>query len=330
MTYELNSPAEVLIRILDAKGGEIGRSNPMQQAARVEFTPPADGDYVVACEQLSYVSGPNEIYHLSVQPATGDFSITLALDRGEAPAGGGTAVMATVVRQSGFAGPVELSIAGDEALNGKATLPAGQTIGFVPLFVKDGTEPGAYAFRVQGKATIGGKEVVRFGTLTDSVKAALGGMPNPPVELLHQLAVGVVEKPALALELTAEPAKIEKGKAGKIVVEATRGTGADGDIVIAPLFTPPNVTPAVKPLPKGMNKGEIGVTIAAGAAAGPTTLTFRATTKVGGKDVAIIPPSVVINVVEPKKEEPKKKDDKKDEKKEPARKKDKMDEKKKP
>ena len=63
---------------------------------RVEFTPPADGEYVVACEQLSYVSGPNEIYHLSVSPATGDFSIALAIDRGEAPAGGGTGMMATV------------------------------------------------------------------------------------------------------------------------------------------------------------------------------------------------------------------------------------------
>jgi acetyl esterase/lipase len=50
-------------------------------------------------------------------------------------------------------------------------------------------------------------------------------------------------------------------------------------------------------------------------------LTFRATTKVGGKDVAVIPPPVVIRVIEPKKGEPKKdlakKDDKKGEKKKP-------------
>ena len=86
MTYEVNSPAEVLIRVLDAKGAEIARSNPMQQAARVEFTAAADGDYTIACEHLNYLSGPNEIYHLSVQPVTGDFTIALAFDRGEAPA----------------------------------------------------------------------------------------------------------------------------------------------------------------------------------------------------------------------------------------------------
>jgi hypothetical protein len=323
MTYELNSPAEVLIRVQDAKGAEIARSNPMQQAARAEFTAPADGDYIVACEQLNYLAGPNEIYHLSVQPVAGDFAISLAFDRGEAPPGSGTAVLATVARQGGFAGPVELSIDGDEALTGKAILPAGQTIGFVPLLIKEGTEPGAHSFRVQGKATIDGKEVVRFGTLVDPVKATLGGMPNPPLELLNQLSVGAVEKPALDLKLAAEPARIDKGKAGKIVVEAVRGKDADAEIAIAPLFAPPNVTAATKPLPKGMSKGEIGVTVAAGAAAGPATLTFRATTKVGGKDVAVIPLPVVIDVVEPKKKE----EPKKDEKKESAKKKD---EKKKP
>lgn len=321
-TYELNSPAEVLIRLLDAKGAEIGRSNPSLPAARVEFTPKDDGKYIVACEHLNYLSGPNEIYHLSVQPVTGDFAIAHVLDRGEAPAGGGTGVLATVNRLNGFAGPIELSITGNAALSGKATLPAGQAIAFVPLLVKDGTKPGAYEFQVQGKATIDGKEVVRFGQLTDQVKATLGGMPNPPPELLNRLAVAVIEKPAFALTLTADPASIEKGKTGKIAVEATRDKAADADIAIAPLYSTPNVTPAAKPVPKGMNKAEIGVTVAPVAAVGPVSLTFRATTKVGGKDVAVIPPPVAIEVVEPKKkEEPKKEPPKKDGKKKDEKKK---------
>ena len=223
MTYELNSPAEVLIRVLDAKGGEIARSNPAQQAARVEFTPAADGDHTIACEHLNYLAGPNEIYHLEVQRVMGDFTITLAFDRGEAPVGDGTAILATVNRLSGFAGPIELSIAGDDAFSGKATLPSGQTIAFVPLLVKKGTKPGAYGFRVLGKAMVDGTEVVRYGTLVDSVKAALGGMPNPPLELLNQLAVGVIEKPLIALSLAVDSKSIEKGKAGKVLVEAIRG-----------------------------------------------------------------------------------------------------------
>ena len=191
--------------------------------------------------------------------------------------------MATVTRLNGFGGPIELSVVGD-VISGKTTLAAGQTIAFVPLIVKAGTKPGAYDFRVRGASLMPAEEIVRFGTLTDSVKTALGGMPNPPPEMLNALAVAVIEKPALALKLTADFASIEKGKAGKILVETTRGDGADADIAIAPLFTPPNVTPAAKPIAKGQTKGEIGVTLAPAAALGPTLLTFRATTKIGGRD----------------------------------------------
>jgi hypothetical protein len=43
LTFEVNSPAEVYIRVLDAKGAELAKSNPQQIGTRVEFTAPADG-----------------------------------------------------------------------------------------------------------------------------------------------------------------------------------------------------------------------------------------------------------------------------------------------
>jgi hypothetical protein len=306
-TFEINSPCEVLVRVLDDKGKEIARSNPTQSAAKVEFTPAADATYTIACEQLNFVSGPNEIYHLTVAPVTPDFTIALALDRCEAPAGGGTAVGATVNRLNGYAGPVELSIVGDPALSGTVTLPAGQTVAFLPLLVRDGTKPGAYSFRVQGKATVGTESIVRTGTLVDTVKATLGGMPNPPLEMLAGCAVGVTEKPAFTVKLTADPAAIEKGKGGKVLVEIERGTGADGDVAVAPVFPPPNVTPAAaKPIAKGATKTDLALTVAPAAATGPTPLALKLTTKIGGKDYAVTPPPLVIDVTEPKKAEAKK------------------------
>jgi hypothetical protein len=314
-TYEVNSPAEVLLRVLDAKGGEIARSNPAQPAARVEFTPPADGDFIIACEHLNYLSGPNEIYHLVVEPVQPDFSITLATDRYEAAPGGGTAVLVTVNRLNGYDGPVQLSIVGHDALSGTVTLPPGQSIAFVPLVVDVETHPGVLPFRVQGRATVAGQERIRFGTLLDPVKAALNGIPNPPPELLTGCVVAVIDKPAFRLELTAEAERLEKGKTGKILIDAVRGDGFDGDITIAPLFVPPNVTPVAKPIPKGQTKGEFGLTVTPAAAVGPTPVVLRATAKVGGKDVAFTLPPVIVEVVEPKKAEPKKDEPKKVEKK---------------
>jgi hypothetical protein len=312
-TFEINSPSEVLIRVLDAKGSEIARSNPALQAARVEFTPAADGEYVLACEHLNYLAGPNEIYHLTVQPVTPDFDILLALDRYEASAGDGTAVMATVNRLNGYNGPVELSIVGDPALSGSVTLPAAAAFAFVPLLIKDETKAGAYSFRVQGKVVSDGKPIVRFGSTIDLVKANLGGMTNPPPELLIGCSAAVVEKPAFTVKLTADPKSLEKGKPGKVVIDAVRGEGADADIAVAPFYIPPNITPAAaKPIAKGQTKGEIGLTLTPAVAVGPTPLIFRATTKVGGKDFAITPPPLVIDIIEPKKVEPKKEEPKKE------------------
>ena len=100
------------------------------------------------------------------------------------------------------------------------------------------------------------------------------------------------------------------GNFDSVLVEATRGAGFDGDVAIAPLFVPPNVTVAAKPIPKGQTKAEFGLTVAPGAAAGPTPVVLRATAKVGGKDVAVTPPPVIVDVTEPKKAEAKKEEKK--------------------
>ncbi len=312
-TFEVNSPAEVLVRVLDAKGAQVATSNPATPTNRFEFAPAADGDYVLACEHQNFLHGPNEVYLLTVVPSGPDLAVALAFDRTEAAAGSSSAVLATVTRLNGYAGPVELSIDGDAALSGKVTVPVGQALAFVPVLVKAGTKTGAYPFRVKATATADGTTVTRYGTLTDAVKASLGGMPNPPTELLNQCAVGVVDKPPFGIKMTFEPGAIEKGKTGKILLEATRGEGGDGDIVIAPLFLPPTVVPVVKPIVKGQTKGEIGLTVQPATPAGPTPLVFRATTKVGGKDYAFTL-SGTLDVIEPKKADPKKEDPKKDKK----------------
>ena len=74
-----------------------------------------------------------------------------------------------------------------------------------------------------------------------------------------------------------------------MIVEATR-EAADTDITLAPIFTPPTVTPTPKPVAKGQTKGEIGVTVAR-ERLGPTPLTFRADqTKMAARTTPSRPP----------------------------------------
>lgn len=311
-TYELNAPTEVLVKVLDAKGAELVKSDPQKVPVRVEFTPPADGDYRIACEHLNYLSGPNEVYHLAVKPVAADVDVTLALDRYEAPAGGGTAVaVATVNRQNGYAGPVELSVAGSDALSGRVVVPAGQTQALVPVWVREWARPGAYPFVVKATITADGRPVEKFGTITELVKAGFGGLPNPPPELLTGCVLGVADKPPFAVAFAPEPLVLEKGKAATLAATVTRAGGFDGDVGFAPLSLPPNVTVAAKPAPKGQPAGSVALTAAPNAAVGPAQVLIRATAKIGGKDYAITPPPVAIEVIEPKKVEPKKEEPKK-------------------
>ena len=217
-----------------------------------------------------------------------------------------------VARLNGYAGPIDLTIDGGPDLSGKLTLPAGGVQGFVPLLVKAGAKPGLRPFRLKATATADGKTVERYATQTDLVKAAFGGMANPPLELLEGAAVAVIDRPPFTLSLKADPAAVEKGKAGKLLVDATREKEADGDIALAPLFAPPNVTLAAKAaVAKGATKGDIGVTVAPAAGVGPAPLVIRATTKVGGKDYALTPAPVAFDVIDAKKAEPKKDEPKK-------------------
>ena len=80
-TYEVLSPAEVYLIVKDTKGADLAKSNPANSPARIDFTAPADGDFIIYAEHLNYAYGPTEVYHLSLREATPDFDVHFALDR---------------------------------------------------------------------------------------------------------------------------------------------------------------------------------------------------------------------------------------------------------
>src|SRR5262249_26433063 len=79
-THELYSPTEVYMVLKDTKGAQAAASNPAQ-GARIDFNPPADGDYTLAVEHLHYWGGPAEAYWLTLAPYEPGFDLSLGLDR---------------------------------------------------------------------------------------------------------------------------------------------------------------------------------------------------------------------------------------------------------
>jgi hypothetical protein len=307
-TYEVLSPAEVYLIVKDAKGAELAKSNPANSPARIDFTAPADGDFIIYAEHLNYAHGPTEVYHLSVREVAPDFDIQLALDRFALAPGETTLIPVNPPARRDFTGPIDLVVTGPPGFSGSVAVPNAPPpppnqpvppIAFLPLTCKGDKAQGAYNLTVIARATINGKAVSKPATVTDAVKAGLNGLPFPPREMLTQIGVAVTDKPTYSLAVKLANTDVVRGLATNVTVTATRATGFAEEIQLAPVAVPPNVTVAVKPIAKGANEVQFPITAAANAGIGPHPIAFRGTAKVGGKDVAYYSTTANVNVVVP-------------------------------
>jgi hypothetical protein len=169
----------------------------------------------------------------------------------------------------------------------------------LPLSCKADVPMGAYDLRVIAKAAINGKEVTRLATVADIVRTGMNNLTFPPREMLTSIGVAVTDKPLFSLAVKFASAELLRGVATNVTVTSTRTAGFAEEIQIAPTVMPPNVTIAIKPIPKGANEVQFAVTPAANAAIGPLPLTFRGTAKSGGKDFAYYSVAASATIVVP-------------------------------
>ncbi|HEX3152745.1 MAG TPA: hypothetical protein VHR66_32025 [Gemmataceae bacterium] len=307
-TYEVLSPAEVYLIVKDAKGAELAKSKPEATPARIDFTAPADGDFIIYAEHLNFAYGPTEIYHLSLRELAPDFDVQLALDRFSLAPGETTLLPINVPTRRDYTGPIELVVTGPPGFSGTVSVPnapppppnqPAPPIAFLPVTCKGDLPIGAYELKILAKANINGKEVTKPVTVADAVRAGLNGLPFPPREMLASIGVAVTDKPLFALAVKLTNPDVLRGVAANLTITATRAAGFAEEIQLAPVTLPANVTIAVKPIPKGANDVQFPVTVAAAGALGPLPLSFRGTAKAAGKDFAYYSSSVAANVVLP-------------------------------
>jgi hypothetical protein len=306
---ELGSPTEVYIAVRDAKGGQLAVSNPMT-APRLDFTPPADGDYYLHVENLLYASGPAESYHVTVAPYEPGFALGLFLDRYQAPPGGSVGIPVILAARRDYAGPIELSVVGPPGLTGQATIPAGaapapappaptQPAATLVVSVKPDVAMGPYTLRIQGKATVNGKAVVEYASLQTAVRKDLAGLPYPPRPLLSDVGFAVTEKPPFGLAAKFDLPEALRGGPAAVTLTATRAPGFDGDIAVSAAGLPPNVAPALKNVPKGQNEVKAQLNVAANAALGSFPVTFTGKAKYQNKDYSVDAAPVPLVVAPP-------------------------------
>ena len=181
---------EVYLKLLDADGKEVAKSDPMKMPAAFDFDAPADGRYVIAAEHLNYGWGPNEVYHLVVQYREPDAFVSLGGDHLTLP---GKLAVTGVTKMYGFDDPIELRWLGDEAIQIKSTIPAKTNPTAAAPFqitfeAKPGTKPGVYFGRITSQ--VKGRTAHTAAT-TELLKAAFTNLTVLPAEMNGIIAVVV-------------------------------------------------------------------------------------------------------------------------------------------
>lgn len=290
-THELNSPAEVLLRVLDSANKEVGQSDPTVPTCQVQFTAAADGEMVAACEHQNYLHGPTEVYHLAVRPVTPDFAVSLASDRLSLPAGGVGIVTGVKLDRTDFNGPVTLSVVGD-GLSGSGL--AGTTLG---VSCSADARPGIRTMRIKATGIVNGVELVRWASVAEPVRAALNGIPTVPPELTHTAAVAVLPAGPFTLAAKSDKLTVATGNTLKLAVTIARREGFNEPVTFSLQAPPAGVSAKPATIAKGESAVTFELTIAGDAAAGPVAVVVKG--NAGNSEAIALP--VFLTIAKPDK-----------------------------
>ena len=288
-TFELYSPSMVTMVVKNAKGAELGKSNPeapqFDQAQRIEFTPTEDADYLLEVQHLNSAGGPNEAYRVTITPSIPEFDLSLGLDRFDLAPESPLALTVLATRR-GYNGPIEVSLVGHPGFSGSTTIPAGQLLAPLLVTAKGDLPMGPYAIALAGKATIEGKAETRYVQVRPAVTQSLNLLRYPPRNMYQQIALAIREKAPFKLIAQLDQAEKLQGSTIKLTILAQRNPGFDEAITLdPPIGLPPTVpAPKLPPIAKGMKEVKVDIALNPKVPLGNYLIVVGGKTKFQNKD----------------------------------------------
>ncbi len=268
------------IRVLDAKGKELAANddmNVLSKDARLEFAPPADGEYTLEVRNVEEITGPDCFYRLRASVVQPDFALSIATDRLAVPAGGTVAIPITVERIGGFAGPVEVKIEDLPAgiLCSGGVMPGNKSSIEVTLTAAPNALVAAMQARVRGDAEIGGKTVTREAPAWEKYEhrsidllLSVEYTYTRPFHLWDMLICAVTDRvDPVTVSAAAESYDLAPGGKIEIPVHIERQPDAKGEVKIELRNLPAKVSATSPPIPAGQSEGKITLTAAPDAPA---------------------------------------------------------------
>ena len=264
LARQLRTPVDAVMSIHNAEGKALESSDDNDGPDPViNFTVPADGEYLVAVRDHLWDSGPEYVYRVEIVPQTPELDLSIPRtqryqqdrQRIVIPRGGRYPTVINASRR-GFGGEIVLEAEG---------LPKGTTMAFEAMASNLNSMP--VVFEAASDAPLDGTLIDLKGFQKDGSKENFGRFSNT-ADMMHyrnnlmlwtttvdRLAVAVVEKLPFSVKIV-EPTVplVREGQLGVKIV-ATRDEGFTKPITVEFPFRPPGVgTLPTRQIPEGKNE----------------------------------------------------------------------------
>lgn len=261
-TRRIGSPADILLRVVDGAGNQlVVVDDAGEEDARLEFAPPADGEYSVSVEDIAQRGGLAYVYRLEIAPAQADYQVVTPRDKIVLARGTSAPALAVVNRQ-GYGGAVEL----EATIDGQAPAPTsglsvapgkvrdGYADGVVMLSASVDAPLGLHTLALSGAATVDGQPARRAGIATGVIPAPLANGRLLPPSMLALTPILVTDRPLFTLAARVDAPAVGRFVKTPLVIAARKDKFFDEEIQLEITNLPGNVAVAAKPIPKGQRQ----------------------------------------------------------------------------
>jgi hypothetical protein len=226
----LGSPLDSFLKLTDATGRQLAANDDYEDKAAglethhadsyLRATLPADGVYYVHLTDSQHQGGPEYAYRLRVSAPRPDYELRVVPSSITARAGSTVPITVYAVRRDGFAGDIALRLKDAPAgfSLGGAWVPAGQDEVRVTMTVATTPQDEPFSLRLEGRATVEGREVSRLAVPAEDMMQAFAYRHLVPAAQWRVSVVGrYFPKAALGI-LSKTPVKIPAGGTARIGV----------------------------------------------------------------------------------------------------------------
>ena len=169
----LNSPLDSLLKLTDATGRQLALNDDSedkgaalithQADSRISITLPASGVYYLHLRDAQHQGGSDYAYRLRISPPQPDFALRIVPSTLNTRAGSTIPLTVYALRKDGFSGEIALRLkdAPKGFALGGARVPSGQDQVRITLTMPSTSPEEPVSLKLEGRATIDGRQVVR-------------------------------------------------------------------------------------------------------------------------------------------------------------------------